>query len=182
LDTFLQSKTNRRTDRYGGSIENRYRFLDEVVQAVAKVWPTNRIAVRISPNGMFNDMGSTDYREQFTFVASQLDRHELAYLHVMDGLAFGFHSLGQPMTLSDFRSCYRGPLMGNCGYGQADGELAIANGHADMIAYGRPFISNPDLVERFKNGWPIAEPAAMSDWYSPIGAQGYTTFPTHSTE
>jgi N-ethylmaleimide reductase len=101
IDIFLQSKTNHRTDQYGGSVENRYRFLKEVVEAVTSIWPANRVGVRLSPNGAFNDMGSPDFREQFTFVASQLDHFGLAYLHVMDGLAFGFHKLGEPMTLAE---------------------------------------------------------------------------------
>jgi N-ethylmaleimide reductase len=179
IDTFLQSKTNHRTDVYGGSIENRYRFLKEVVEAVTSVWPARRVGVRLSPNGVFNDMGSIDYREQFTFVASQLDAFGLAYLHVMDGLAFGFHNLGEPMTLAEFRKVFRGALMGNCGYTQVAAEKAIADGHADLIAFGRPFISNPDLVERFQNGWPLAVDAPMSDWYLPTGAQGYTSFPAY---
>ena len=178
IDTFLQSKTNERTDQYGGSVEKRFRFLKDVVEAVASVWPANRVGVRLSPNGSFNDMGSPDYREQFTFAASQLDQYSLAYLHVMDGLAFGFHELGAPMTLADFRQVFRGPLIGNCGYTQQTAEAAIAAGDADLIAFGRPFISNPDLVQRFKHGWPLAEPAEVSDWYLPTGAKGYTDFPT----
>ena len=180
IDSFLQSKTNRREDEYGGSVENRYRFLDEIVNAVTTVWPANRVGVRLSPNGAFNDMGSPDFREQFTYVAKQLDSFGLAYLHVMDGLAFGFHELGEPMTLADFRAVFEGPLMGNCGYTQESAEQAITDGHADLISFGRPFISNPDLVERFRNRWPLAEPAEVSDWYSPIGEQGYTDFPPHS--
>jgi 2,4-dienoyl-CoA reductase-like NADH-dependent reductase (Old Yellow Enzyme family) len=179
IDEFLQSKTNHRTDQYGGSVENRYRFLKEVVSAVATVWPAHRVGVRLSPNGVFNDMGSPDFREQFTYVAGQLDSFGLAYLHVMDGLAFGFHKLGEPMTLAEFRNVFHGPLIGNCGYTQQTAETAIAEGHADLIAFGRPFISNPDLVERFKNGWPLAELAPMTDWYSPIGEKGYTDFPAH---
>ena len=179
IDTFLQSKTNHRTDHYGGSVENRYRFLQEVVASITSVWPANRVGVRLSPNGVFNDMGSPDFREQFTFVASQLDLFGLAYLHVMDGLAFGFHKLGEPMTLAQFRKVFHGPLIGNCGYTQEAALKAIADGHADLIAFGRPFISNPDLVERFKNGWPLAPLAPMSDWYSPIGEKGYTYPLTH---
>ena len=177
IDEFLQSKTNHRTDQYGGNIENRFRFLEEVVHSVTSVVPANRVGVRLSPNGAFNDMGSPDYREQFTFVASQLDRFDLAYLHVMDGLAFGFHKLGEPMTLAEFRRVFRGPLIGNCGYIQATAETAISKGHADLIAFGRPFISNPDLVERFRNGHPLAADAPMSDWYLPTGEKGYTDYP-----
>ena len=177
IDTFLQSKTNHRTDQYGGSVENRYRFLKEVIEGVTSVWPASRVGVRLSPNGVFNDMGSQDFREQFTFVAGQLDTFGLAYLHVMDGLAFGFHQLGEPMTLAEFRKVFHGPLMGNCGYTKETAEHAIAEGHADLIAFGRPFISNPDLVQRFRNDWPLADLAAMSDWYLPIGEKGYTDFP-----
>ncbi len=178
LDTFLQSKTNHRTDSYGGSIENRYRILDEVVQAVTTVWPANRVGVRLSPNGVFNDMGSPDYRDQFTYTAKRLNQCGLAYLHVMDGLAFGFHELGPPMTLEEFRNVFHDPLMGNCGYTREAAEKAIAHGHADLIAFGRPFISNPDLVKRFANRWPLNPEADMSTWYSPTGADGYTDFPT----
>ena len=125
-------------------------------------------------------MGSPDYREQFTYVAKQLDQFKLAYLHVMDGLGFGFHNLGEPMTLSDIRAAFHGPLIGNCGYTQSTANQAISDGKAELIAFGRPFISNPDLVERFQNGLPLAEPAAMSDWYSPTGEKGYTDFPSYT--
>ena len=179
IDEFLESKTNHRPDQYGGSVENRYRFLAEVIEAVCLIWPAQRVSVRLSPNGAFNDMGSPDFREKFTFVAGQLDAFGLSYLHVIDGLAFGFHKLGEPMTLSEFRKVFHGPLIGNCGYTQEAAEKAIAEGHADLIAFGRLFISNPDLVERCKNGWPLAELAPMSDWYSPTGANGYTDFPAH---
>lgn len=182
IDTFLQSKTNQRTDKYGGSVENRYRLLKEVVEAVATVWPAHRVGVHLSPNGTYNDMGSPDYREQFTFVASQLDRYGLAYLHVVDGLAFGFHQLGEPMTLAEFRKLFHGPLIGNCGYTKETAEEMIAEGDADLISFGRPFISNPDLVERFRNDWPLAETAPMSDWYSPTGRKGYTDFPAYENE
>ena len=177
LDEFLQSRTNHRTDRYGGSIENRFRMLDEVVRAVTEVWPANRVGVRLSPNGVFNDMGSPDYREQFTYVAGQLDQFGLAYLHIMDGLAFGFHELGDPMTLADFRKVFSGPLVGNCGYTRETAEKAIGQDPAVLIAFGRSFISNPDLVARFANNWPLNPEADMSDWYSPTGARGYTDFP-----
>lgn len=176
IDTFLQSKTNHRTDAYGGSIEYRYRFLKEIVEGVSQEFPLNRVAVRLSPNGVYNDMGSPDFREQFAYVASQLDGFGLAYLHVMDGLGFGFHGIGEPMTLADFRKVFHGPLMGNCGYTIESAEAAVSTGHADMIAIGRPYISNPDLIDRIRNDWPLAEPAPMSDWYSPTGAKGYTDY------
>ena len=177
IDQFLQSRTNVRTDRYGGSIESRYRFLKEIVTAVCAVWPSQRVGVRLSPNGNFNDMGSPDFREQFTYVAAQLDACHLGYLHIVDGLGFGFHELGPPMTLREFRSVYHGTLMGNCGYDKALADSAIRDGHADLIAFGRPYISNPDLVERFRRHAELNAPADMQHWYSPLGANGYTDFP-----
>jgi len=178
IDEFLQSKTNHRSDRYGGSIEKRFQFLKEVTEAVLTVWESDRVGVRLSPNGGFNDMGSPDYRETFLYVAEQLNNYNLAYLHIMDGLEFGFHELGEPMTLSEFRPLFSGALIGNCGYTQEKAEAAIKAGDADAIAFGRPFISNPDLVERFAHNWPLNPEAEMSIWYS-FDAEGYTDFPTY---
>jgi N-ethylmaleimide reductase len=148
------------------------------VEAVLTVWPANRVAVRLSPNGNFNDMGAPDFRETFTYVATQLNAFGLAYLHAVDGLAFGFHELGTPMTLPEFRAVFSGPLMGNCGYTQKSAETAIASGQADLIAFGRPYLSNPDLVERFANGWDLNPPADLKVWSAPT-AEGYTDFPFH---
>jgi len=178
IDTFLQSRTNKRTDRYGGSIENRFNFLLDVLTAVLTVWPANKVGVRLSPNGVYNDMGSPDYRETFTYVAGQLDKFELAYLHVLNGLGLGFHGLGEPVTLSELREVFDGTLMGNAGYDQASAEHDISEELADLIAFGRPFISNPDLVERFANAWPLNPPAEMKDWYS-FEKEGYIDFPTY---
>lgn len=94
----------------------------------------------------------------------------------MDGLAFGFHELGDPMTLKDFRELFNGPLMGNCGYNQETADAAIASGDADMIAIGRTYISNPDLVYRYANGIELNPDADVADWYSPTGRKGYLDF------
>jgi N-ethylmaleimide reductase len=178
INQFLDSKTNHRTDQYGGSVENRYRFLKEIVEAILTVWPADRVGVRLSPNGNFNDMGAPDFRETFTHAAAQLNRYGLAYLHVVDGLAFGFHKQGKAMTLAEFRAVFDGPLMGNCGYTRETAEAAIAAGDADLIAFGRPYLSNPDLVERFANGWELNPPADLKVWSAPT-AEGYTDFPLH---
>ena len=178
INQFLDSKTNHRKDRYGGSLENRSRFLAEIVEAILTVWPASRVAVRLSPNGNFNDMGAQDFRETFTYVATRLNAYGLAYLHVVDGLAFGFHEQGKPMTLPEFRAVFSGPLMGNCGYTQETAEAAIASGQADLIAFGRPYLSNPDLVERFTHGWELNPPADTKVWSAPT-AEGYTDFPFH---
>lgn len=180
LDSFLQSKTNRRTDGYGGSVENRVRLLREVLDGVTKVFPADRVGVRLSPNGVFNDMGSPDFRETFAHAARMLDGYGLAYLHVMDGLGFGFHELGDPITLDDVREHYSGTVMGNCGYTPEDAESAVSGGRADLIAFGRPFIGNPDLVERIRNGWPLVE-SDPAKWYSgEDGAEGYTDYATYA--
>ena len=178
IDEFLQSKTNHRTDQYGGSIENRYRFLKEIVEAVLTIWDADRVGVRLSPNGAFNDMGSPDYREAFTYIIEQLNSYNLGYHHVLDGLDFGFHELGEPMTIAEIKEIYQGTLMGNCGYTKDSAEATINAGNADLIAFGRPYISNPDLVERFANDWPLNPSADMKDWYS-FGAEGYIDFPTY---
>ncbi|PSB04427.1 alkene reductase [Merismopedia glauca] len=179
LDEFLQSRTNQRSDRYGGSIPNRYRFVREIVEAVLTVWSPNRLGIRLAPNGIYNDMGSEDFRETFLYVAEQLNTYGLAYLHLVDGLAFGFHSYGEPMTLKEFRQVFDGLIMGNCGYTQATAESAIAQGDADLISFGRDFIANPDLVERFTNGWPLSPSAEPQVWYS-FDPEGYTDFPPYA--
>jgi N-ethylmaleimide reductase len=179
IDSFLQSKTNLRDDRYGGSLENRYRFLQEIVEAILTVWSRDRVGVRLSPNGVYNDMGSPDFRETFLYVAARLNSYDLAYLHLLDGLAFGFHEQGEPMALQEFRQVFQNPLIGNCGYTKESAEDTIAAGNADLIAFGRPFISNPDLVDRFANGWELNPPAEMSSWYS-FNRDGYTDFPIYS--
>jgi N-ethylmaleimide reductase len=180
IDQFLQSRTNHRTDCYGGSLENRYRFLDEILNAVLSAWPSVRVGVHLSPNGNFNDMGSPDYRETFSYVAGRLSMYNLAYLHVVDGLEFGFHGLGPAMTLVEFRAVFKGILMGNCGYTKEKADEAIRCGDADLISFGRPYISNPDLVERFANGWPLNPPADMGVWYTySLREVGYTDFPRY---
>lgn len=179
IDEFLQSKTNQRSDRYGGSLDNRFQFLKEITEAVLTVWDAGQVGVRFSPNGVFNDMGSPDYREAFLYYAQQLNTYGLAYLHLLDGLGFGFHGLGEPMTLQEFRAVFSGALIGNCGYTQETAEAAIAAGDADLIAFGRDYISNPDLVARFAQNIPLNPPAEMAAWYS-FGPEGYIDFPFYS--
>ena len=177
IDEFLQSKTNQREDEYGGSKENRTRFLVEIVDAIKQVWDAGKIGVRLSPNGVFNDMGSADYREQFLYTAQELAKHDLAYLHVMDGLAFGFHGLGEPVTLAEIKAVYPGNIIGNCGYTKELAEQRLQDGDADLVAFGRLFISNPDLVVRFQHNLELNPDANMADWYGDLGAKGYTDFP-----
>lgn len=177
IDQFLQSKTNHRDDQYGGDIVNRFRFLDEVVTAVSQEWPKERIGVRLSPNGNYHDMGSPDFRETFFYAVGRLNGR-VGYLHVIDGLAFGFHQLGEPITLADARQVFDGVVIGSTGYTRETANAAIVAGQADLIAFGRDFISNPDLVERFAKGWPLNPPAPVETWYTP-GDAGYIDFPAY---
>ncbi|MEJ2529376.1 MAG: alkene reductase [Gammaproteobacteria bacterium] len=175
INQFLDASTNQRDDQYGGSLENRFRFFKEVLEAVLEVWPAERVGARISPNGVFNDMGCDDYRELFLYVTKEINKLNLGYLHIMDGLAFGFHGKGEPMTLAEFRPLFQGAIIGNCGYTKESAEERIAEGNADIIAIGRPFITNPDLPERYRNNWPLNPAEDMSLWYTP-GPEGYTDY------
>ena len=175
INQFTDSRSNQRTDEYGGTIANRCRLLEEVTQAVLEVWPADRVGVRISPNGSFNDMGAEDFRETHLYIASMLNRYKLGYLHIMDGLGFGFHELGKPMVLTEFRALFRQAIIGNVGYTQETAQDAVITGDADMIAFGRPFITNPDLPLRFANGQPLTPWNDMSTWYT-HEATGYTDY------
>lgn len=175
INQFLDATTNHRDDQYGGSIENRFRFFREVLETVLEVWPSDQVGARISPNGVFNDMGCDDYRELFLYVTKEINKLKLGYLHIMDGLAFGFHEKGEPMTLAEFRPLFQGVIIGNCGYTKETAEERIAEGNADIIAIGRPFITNPDLPERYRNNWPLNPAEDMSLWYT-SGPEGYTDY------
>jgi N-ethylmaleimide reductase len=151
--------------------------LDEVIASVATVFPLNRIGVRLSPNGAYNDMGSEDSIELYTFVLKQLAAKQLLYTHVMDGLTFGFHQKSAPFTIDAIRAVYGpGSLIANCGYTRDTAEAAVAAGHADAVAFGRPFIGNPDLVHRFAHDLPLSD-SNPATWFT-HAAEGYTTYPT----
>mmetsp|Transcript_22986 Transcript_22986/g.25166 ORF Transcript_22986/g.25166 Transcript_22986/m.25166 type:complete len:369 (-) Transcript_22986:184-1290(-) len=165
IDQFLQSVSNKRTDGYGGSRENRYRLLKEVVEAVGQVYAYDRIGVRISPNGSYNGMGSDDNDEMFLYVASELSRYGLAYLHAMDGFRNDFHNKCSALTLYEIKRAFKGAVMGNVGYDKGTANGVLRSGSGDLISFGRLFISNPDLVERFKNDWPLNPLAPSKVWY-----------------
>ena len=178
INQFLDATTNQRDDQYGGSFENRFRFFREVLEAVLEVWPSDQVGARISPNGVFNDMGCDDYRELYLYVTKEINKLKLGYLHIIDGLAFGFHEKGEPMTLAEFRPLFNGVIIGNCGYIKETAEERLTEGNADIIAIGRPFITNPDLLERYRNNWPLNPAEDMSLWYTP-GPEGYTDYAPH---
>lgn len=187
IDTFLQSSTNTRTDRYGGAKENRFRFLQEIVEEVGKVFPYEQIGVRVSPNGVFGGMGSSDNFDAYTYYVSQLNKYGLAYLHIMDGLGFGFHNLDKPVRLLDVKKVFSGPIIGNIDYTKESAEGALRTGAVDLIAFGRLYLSNPDLVERFQNKWPVAPGGAYGDWYGRTpdakdSVDGYLTYRPYNPE
>ena len=166
IDQFLQSVTNKRTDIYGGSFENRYRLLQEVVEAVGQVFPYDCIGVRLSPNSSYNGMGSEDNYELFPFVATQLSKFGLSYLHVIDGLIGPYHDKHPRVTLLQMKKAFNGGnVIGNGKYTKEHAEEAIRSGAADAVAFGFPYLANPDLVERFQNNWPLENYSAWDKLY-----------------
>ena len=184
VDQFLQSISNNRTDEYGGSYRNRYRFLQEIVEGIISsgAFPAHRIGVRISPNGNYGGMGSPDNHEMFTYVAQQLNQYGLAFLELLDGLGYGFHGKDKVVTTHDVRKVFDGPVISNIGHSKETAEGTIRSGAADMVSFGRLYMSNPDLVERFTNDWPTAPFPDPEWWWYSTGAKGYTDFPTYKEE
>jgi N-ethylmaleimide reductase len=173
LDEFLRDGSNQRTGRYGGSIENRARLLLEVVDAVMGVWGACRVGVRISPLNSYNDMKDSDPVALTSYVAAELDRRGIAYLHVMRGDFFGVQK-GDVVTPA--RAAFKGALIGNMGYAPAEAAQAVADGTLAAVAFGHHYVSNPDLVARVQAGVALVEPDART-FYSP-GPRGYTDYPT----
>lgn len=175
LDQFLRDGVNQRTDAYGGSAENRSRLLREVTEAVITAWSADRVGVRLSPTSGFNDMQDSDPITTFTTAARSLNTFNLAYLHIMEALPG--HMLAGPgeRVAPHIRQVYQGTLMINGGYDAVTGEAAIANGEADLIAYGIPFLANPDFTERAKLNAPL-NPPDFDTLYTP-GARGYNDYP-----
>lgn len=174
LDQFLRDGSNQRTDNYGGSFENRARLLMEVTQAVVTVAGADRVGVRLSPVNPFNDMKDSNPQALFNYVTESLNQFSLAYLHVVEG---GIHGGGiaDPFDFDAMRKLFKGAYIANLSYDKARGNAAIASGHADAVAYGVPFIANPDLVERFKADAPLNE-ADSSSFYGG-SEKGYTDYP-----
>ncbi|TMW68988.1 hypothetical protein Poli38472_001144 [Pythium oligandrum] len=180
VDTFLQSISNTRTDMYGGSFENRARFLLELVEGLKSEWASDRVAVRLSPNGGFGAMGSEDNFEMFSYTIEQLGKQNLAYLALLDGFGFGYHDKGRLMTAFDAKQLFKGTVIAHNSYTRDIAEGAIRSGGADAVGFGRPYISTPDLAERFQNDWPLnPDVTYQAFWDSSMGAEGYTTPPAY---
>jgi len=174
LDQFLRNGTNRRLDNYGGSIANRMRLLREVLEGIIGIIESDRIGVRISPTNPFNDISDTNPQLLFDHVARALSEYGLAYLHVVEGGMGGVDSV--LFDFAQLRRNYTGLYMANQGYDKAQANTAIADGRADMVAFGALYIANPDLVERFAKDAPLNEPD-QSKFYGG-GEEGYTDYPT----
>jgi N-ethylmaleimide reductase len=174
IDQFIRSGSNHRTDAYGGSLQKRLRFLLEVTEAVAQAVPIDRVGVRLSPTNPYNDMLDGDPASTFVQAAKELNRFGLAYLHVVEPVARN-HSQAQPRIAPRMRAVFKGPLILNGGYDAATGAAALAAGEADLIAYGKSYLANPDLVERFREGTPLNRPDT-STFYTD-GPKGYTDYP-----
>lgn len=181
IHQFFSNSSNLRTDEYGGSDENKARFFFEVIDAIKEVMPEDRIGVRLNP--MLHHMMGQRVDEQtattFEYIIKRLNDYNLAYLH----LSRPFTPLGKEDyfvhdVIGHFGKLYQGFLVANAGYDAASGEQEVTANRAQAIAYGRPFISNPDLVERIANGWEFAEPN-QDTFYTP-GAEGYTDYAPHA--
>ena len=181
IDQFLKTGANQRTDDYGGSIKNRARLLLEVTRAIVDEIGGGRTGIRLSPVTPANDIVDENPQPLFDYVVRELGKLGLAYVHVIEGATGGPRELpDRPFDYAELRNAYRaaggkGAWMVNNGYDRALAEAALANG-ADMVAFGRPFISNPDLVERLKQNAPLNE--LNRDTLYGGGAKGYTDYPT----
>lgn len=176
IDQFLRDGSNHRTDAYGGSVENRARFLIEVTDAVVKEWSSDHVGVRLSPYNPFNDMSDRDPIATFTYAARALRQFNLAYLHIMEPLPGHFFGVeGVERAAPHMQREFNGPIILNGGYDAPLGAAAIHGGEAEAIAYGVPFIANPDLVARFQQGAPLN--AADQNTFYTHGPEGYIDYP-----
>ena len=175
LEQFIRPNSNQRTDHYGGAIENRARFVLEVADATIKAIGKDKVGIRLSPFGVFNDMPLYDAMESdYAWLAQQLNSRGLVYIHLVDHSAMGAPPV--PASMKEiFRSVFKGRLILSGGYDAALAESDLAAGKCDLIAVGKPFLANPDLVTRWKTGAVLNAPD-MSTFYTP-GSKGYTDYP-----
>jgi N-ethylmaleimide reductase len=171
IDQFLRDGSNQRSDRYGGSVENRARFLLETVEAAADAWAVERIGVRLSPWLDFNDMRDSDPPRLFGHVTRELARFDLAYLHLVEPVEDEARNLAPAI-----RRLFPGPLILNEGYSKELAERAVSSNAADLIAFGAAFLANPDLPERLRRGAALNTPDRKT--YYGGGAEGFVDYPT----
>lgn len=172
IDQFLRDKANQRTDEYGGSLENRARLLFEVLEAVTEEIGAGRVGLRLSPLNSFNSMADSDPLGWMRYLATELNRFNLAYLHVMRADFFGVQN-GDVLSIA--RECYHGKLMANMGYSPEEAAETLAANQSDVVAFGTGLLANPDLPERVKAGAELNAPDP--DTFYTAGAEGYTDYP-----
>jgi N-ethylmaleimide reductase len=179
IDQFLEDGTNQRTDRYGGSVENRVRFMLEVVDAVTGVWGSQRVGIRLSPGGSFNDMCDCHPQTTFGHALSCLASRGLAYVHLVEPVPSAGEHPSPDLSARFFRPLYPGTLIVCSGYTLERARAVVQAGQADLVAFGQLFLANPDLVERFRRGAPLNTPDPETFYTG--GAKGYIDYPTLDT-
>jgi N-ethylmaleimide reductase len=178
VEQFLQNHSNLRTDRYGGTIENRERFLVEILEAVTKVMGSGRVGVRISPSSTFNGMGDSHPQALFRHLAERLSDFSLAYLHIIEPRISGADTISEgqpPIAAADLRKYFIGPTIAAGGFSPETAGVSVDSGIADLVAFGRHFTSNPDLPFRIKNDIPLTK-YDRATFYA-FDHKGYTDFP-----
>ncbi len=180
IDQFLRDGTNKRTDRYGGSVGNRIRLLLEVAEAVTAVWGGERTGLRLSPVSPANDIAESDPVAVFGPAVAALNRFGLAYLHLVEGATGGDRNIAPDFDFAALRRSFNGLTMLNNGYDLGMAERALRADRADLIAFGKPYIANPDLAERLRSGAPLAKPDTATFYGG--GAHGYTDYPAMDEE
>jgi len=176
LDQFLRTGTNKRTDSYGGSVQNRSRLTLEVTEAVIGVWGADRVGIRFSPSGVFNDMNDDNPMETFSHVLGELNHFGLAYAHITQVTAQDIaHGATGGVGPRELRFAWKGTVISAGGFTLESGNTALAEGWADAIAFGVPFLSNPDLPERFLRKAALNPPDESTFYAS--GSAGYTDYP-----
>jgi len=174
IDQFLRDGCNQRTDEYGGSPENRLRLLIEILHAVCATWPADRVGVRLSPENTFNSMTDTDPSAHFGYFIERLGKLSLAFVHVLEG---DMMTKTKRVDYRQLRGCFNGLYIANNGYDLERAKQAVSGGTADLVAFGLPFLANPDLVTRYRHDLPLNE-ADQASFYDG-GANGYTDYPLH---
>ncbi len=172
IDQFLRDGSNQRSDEYGGNKENRMRFLDEVIAGVLSVWDNNRVGIRLSPENTFNGISDSNPQTHFEYFIAQLNTYNLAYLHILEG---DMVKASRKLDYQTLRNNFHGLYIANCGYNKDQAEHSIINGECDLVAFGVPFLANPDLVYRFKNSLTLNE-ADPKTFYGG-DKTGYTDYP-----
>lgn len=172
IDQFLRDGSNRRTDAYGGSAQNRMRLLNEILDAVCAVWPARRVGLRLTPENSFNSMSDSDPQAHFGYFVEQLSARRLAYVHVLEG---DMMTKSSALDYRVLRSLFAGPYIANNGYDLARAQTAVRSRAADLIAFGIPFLANPDLVRRYRESLPLN--AADSSTFYGGSETGYTDYP-----